>query len=294
MLAFLKSAFSWFVDVLPDLSYLILALVGIVLALKKIEGISRWVIVTVCLVVGGAGFGVGVYKERHATQQMSTLVGNTNDLVTETKSVLTMVGSLLPQIAAANQGVADLKSELGAAEAKNDPRLVASLQAKLAEAQNKADDLSRELADAAKKFNPPVVPGPTAATPPPAAISSFPANPDSQALQREAFGLVSQINDWVASVSQTAPNVSSYLNPFSSPPSDVEKARKYSEQLDSEWQSTFQIEAVSMIGKLHIPGIFHLACRATQFNSDTDFSARLRRYKDCATMLDQGAKNLKE
>ena len=164
MLACLKSALSWLVYALPDLSSLILVLVGVIMSLPKLaqkiedNAIARYAVGIGCLVVGLLGFGVGIYQRRNATEQMSSLVGNTNNLVTDTHNLVSTVGILLPQIAAANQGVADLKTELRAAEQKNDPKQVASLQVKLAEAQKTSDGLSRELADAAKKFNPPVVP----------------------------------------------------------------------------------------------------------------------------------------
>jgi hypothetical protein len=152
-----------------------------------------------------------------------------------------------------------------------------------------AADIAEAVLEKLPQPSVPVVP---ALVPPPP--SNLPQQPDSQALQREAFGLVRQINDWVTLVSQAVPDMPSITFPGNSSPSDIEKATQYSENLDRQWQNTFQSQAVSMISRLHIPGRFNISCRATQLGLDTDFSARLRRYKDCATLLDDGAKKLKE
>lgn len=123
MLTFAKQAYSWLVDALPDLSNLILVLVGVIMSLprlaEKIEGnaIARYVVGIGCLVVGLGGFLVGISQRRQETQHMTTLLTNTNVLVNDSNELIAEVGILLPQITTVNQEVADVQSQLRAAQA---------------------------------------------------------------------------------------------------------------------------------------------------------------------------------
>jgi len=142
---FLKPVLLWTIDALPDISNLILVLVGVIMSLPKLAerieayAVARYILAVGCVALGLCGFIVSVNQRRQAKDDEHTLVGNTNTLVT-------MVSVMLPQISAANDGVATLKTALHDAEGRRDSNAVASLRSKLAEAQKQSDDATRQLA----------------------------------------------------------------------------------------------------------------------------------------------------
>ncbi len=153
---FLKPIILWIVDALPDISNLILVLVGVIMSLPKLAekiedyAIARYTLAIGCIVLGLAGFIVGVNQRRQATSQMTTLGGNvnilvtnTNSLVTSTNNVVTMVGVMLPQVAVLNSRIADLDRQIAAAKGK--PQAIASLQAQVAAAREQSSKISKQL-----------------------------------------------------------------------------------------------------------------------------------------------------
>jgi len=132
---------------------------------------------------------------------------------------------------------------------------------------------------------------PVAASP---AVSRVPEAPDLQALQREAFGLVRQISDWIASNSQNLPNMALVQSPRDDAATLAEKtkAREDVERLDSEWAAKFAASANSLVAKLHITAVF-LACTASGPYFNDDPSRLLGNRSICAKRIEEAAKNLK-
>jgi hypothetical protein len=146
----------WIEDALPEVSNLVLAVVGVVMSLPKLaeriedRRTTRYAVAISCFSLGFAGFLISVNQRQQANVQMTTLVNNANisvtnttDLVTKTNSVVTQVGAMLPQVVTLNSRTADIKLELESA--KGDPEVVAFLQRQAAMAKAQADASSRQL-----------------------------------------------------------------------------------------------------------------------------------------------------
>jgi uncharacterized protein YoxC len=164
VLHFLKFILLWVEDALPDISNLILVLVGVIMSLPKLaeriedHSRARYTLALGCMVLGLAGFAVGVHQRRLATSQMTTIFGNvnalvartntlvdsTNTTVANTNTLVTTFGLLMPQVNALNARVADLDLKIEAARGK--PQLVSDLRAQATAVQAQADSLSKTLA----------------------------------------------------------------------------------------------------------------------------------------------------
>jgi len=159
----LKDGLLWAVDALPDISNLILVLVGVIMSLPKLaekiedHAVARYSVAFGCIFLGLCGFVVSVSQRRSATAQMSTLVDNVNKLVvstntlvsstntdvTNTTTLVTTFGILTPQINSLNARVVDLDKKIEAA--KGNPERIATLQAQAAALQEQSDAASRQV-----------------------------------------------------------------------------------------------------------------------------------------------------
>jgi hypothetical protein len=147
---------GWVVDALPDISNLILVLVGVIMSLPKLaeriedQPVARYAGAVGCILLGLCGFVISVNQRREATSQMgtlltnmNTLVSNTNTEVNNTNTLVTTFGLLMPQINALNARTADLDKKIDAA--KRNPQAIASLQAQVAAAREQSRKISNQL-----------------------------------------------------------------------------------------------------------------------------------------------------
>jgi hypothetical protein len=134
----------WVVDALPNISNLILLLVGLIFLppnlAKRIEG-NRVILRCLgglCLVLSLYSFGVSIHQRHQATSEMTALIGDTKTLVTNTNGMVQQFGFLMQQVQTLTSRTADIKIQLLAA--KGNPPLVADLKSQLAanEAQQAA------------------------------------------------------------------------------------------------------------------------------------------------------------
>jgi len=152
MFSFLKFIVFWIVDALPDISNLILVLVGVIMSLPKLaeriedHKTARYSLAFGCIILGLAGFVISVNQRREATSQMKTLVAETGKLVTSTNTLVTNMNTVVltvPQISGLNAHVLDLDKKIDAA--KGNPQLIASLRAQASEAQEQSSKISKQL-----------------------------------------------------------------------------------------------------------------------------------------------------
>jgi hypothetical protein len=149
---------EWFADSLPDITNLILVLVGVIMSLPKLaeriedHAIARRALAVGCIVLGLAGLVISVHQRHQfsaAITQLVTdddkLVHNTGILVVSANTMVTDFGILMPQMEALNARVSAFDVQIAAAKEKHDPRLAAELQAKADEARRQADDASKKL-----------------------------------------------------------------------------------------------------------------------------------------------------
>jgi hypothetical protein len=145
-----------FIDALPDISNLILVLVGVIMSLPKLaekieeHAIARYSVAIGCISVGLWGFFISVSQRRQATSQMGTLVGNVNTLVLNTNTAVTntntMVSTfalLMPQVSVLNSRVSDGEKKIEAA--KGNPQLIATLQAQAADLREQSERASTRV-----------------------------------------------------------------------------------------------------------------------------------------------------
>lgn len=123
----------------------------------------------------------------------------------------------------------------------------------------------------------------------PIAPTKAPLAPDTQALKIQGMQVAKEINDWIALNSQDAPNPASTGMPSSS---EDAKARAYADRLNSEWKDKFEVQAISLVGKLQIKGL-NLACVETITGAFENNPAYiLKMHKLCADRIEQAAQNL--
>jgi len=273
-----------------------LVLLGVIMSLpdlatkvEKHPKYRRWFSAT-CLAAGLIGFVFDVTERRSSDQTNRQLLQDTRATLIKTDDLINKTDRLtvlLPEVAAANQSLADLNSELRAAEGKNDPKLVASLQSKLTEAQNLADEKARELADALKRFNPQVVPSPTPATSPPTVVA---LSPETQTLKEQGLQLAKDINDWIAVVSQDPRNHPAPATTQEEMQAEAKAQSDYAARLNSEWNAKFDGRPVRLFYQLHADQgrSFNLTCRS----GGSDPSAILGYDKTCANLIERAATNL--
>jgi hypothetical protein len=148
----LKSIVHWLIDALPDISNLILVLVGVIMSMPKLaekiedHALARNVVGVGCVFLGLAGFVVSINQRRAATSQMGNLVTDVHTLVTNTNTLVVntnTVALLVPSVSTLNARVADLNLKIDAA--KGNPQLIAALQKQAKEAQTQADLASKRL-----------------------------------------------------------------------------------------------------------------------------------------------------
>ena len=95
---------GWLLDALPDISNLILAVLGVLMSLPKLaENIEdrtpvRYTVAVICIGLGFGGFLTGISQRRNANIKMTTLVNTVNDSKTQISAVQTQLNqSLLSQ-----------------------------------------------------------------------------------------------------------------------------------------------------------------------------------------------------
>jgi hypothetical protein len=153
---FLKSCLLWLTDVLPDISNLLLGLLGVLMSFPdkagEIEKDPFWrkTIAYTCIVIALAGLAASRYQRRQASSQMSTLTGNvnllvtnTNNLVTSTNSTVTLIGAMLIQLGTLNSRLNDLDRQVVAN--KGNPQAIASLRAQIAATQDQTSKVSKQF-----------------------------------------------------------------------------------------------------------------------------------------------------
>jgi hypothetical protein len=158
MLHFLKYIVLLFVDALPDISNILLAILGVLMSFpEKAQEIERspvWrkAIAYSCIAVGVAGFAASIYQRRqfssdirHLVNDDAKLVANTGSLVSSTSTMVTGFGILMPRLAALESHVSDLDVKIASAREKHDPRLVADLQAQVIATRKEAAKLSETM-----------------------------------------------------------------------------------------------------------------------------------------------------
>jgi len=158
MLQVTKSVLSWLADALPDISNILLAVLGVLMSFpakaEEIEKNPFWrkVIAYTCIGVALAGFAASTYQRRHFNSQISRLltdddklVINTTNLVKSANVVVTDFSIVTPKLNAVEDHLAKLNLKIAAAREKHDPRLIADLEAQAALARAQADNLSRTL-----------------------------------------------------------------------------------------------------------------------------------------------------
>ena len=165
MPSFFKHILLWLVDALPDISNILLAILGVLMSFpKKAEQIEKnpfWrkFIAALCIVVGLAGLAVSSYQRWHFNSQITQLVADDDKLVADddklardttrlvgaTNTMVTDFGILMPQVTALDARVAELDVKIAAAKQKHDSPLVAKLQAKEDAVQKQADEAEKKL-----------------------------------------------------------------------------------------------------------------------------------------------------
>jgi hypothetical protein len=151
------------------------------------------------------------------------------------------------------------------------------------------------MAVAGKPQLPPVATNTTPvnpAVPTTPAASNLPQSPDSQTLQREAFGFVQQVNDWIASATKDAPNPSALRDQTdqAAVAAERERAQTWMVQQNAYWAKTFQEQAQDFVKKLQIRGL-RIACISGPYFDDP--SRMLMNRKICADYIDAAARKLK-
>jgi len=155
---FLKSIIPWIVDVLPEISDLILVLVGVFLSLPKLaerienQKVARYSTAIVCILLGLCGFVIRVNQRHQFNSTIAQLVvdddklvTNTSNLVGATNTMVTDFGVLMPQVTVLTARIHDLGVKIAAAKESHNPRLVQELQAKQDATQRQADSVAKKL-----------------------------------------------------------------------------------------------------------------------------------------------------
>ena len=140
---------DWAPYVLPAVSNLILVLLGVVMSLPNLaERVEknprlRKLFAAICIAAGLVGFGFDVSERRTNDQSnkqlvaaVQTEVGNTNELVKDTKGLVSSTQSTLlgldllqTKMTSLNHRLANLDQKIGVAKKQNDQNLIAALQA---------------------------------------------------------------------------------------------------------------------------------------------------------------------
>jgi hypothetical protein len=149
----------WILTALPDISNLILVLVGVIMSLPKLaERVednpkTRYGVAVICIALGLAGFVVSVNQRRQADARMGDLITNVNilvkdagTLVTNTNNLVTTLTFLVPQVASEDARIADLNVKIEAAKEKHNPNVIADLQARADAAQKAASETAKAFA----------------------------------------------------------------------------------------------------------------------------------------------------
>jgi hypothetical protein len=123
----------------------------------------------------------------------------------------------------------------------------------------------------------------------PVAPTMAPLAPDTQALKHKGMQVAKEINDWIALNSQDVPNPPNMGMPSSS---EDAKARTYADRLNSEWRDKFEVQAILLVGNLHIKGL-NLACIDTISGAFQNNPAYiLKMHKLCEDRIEQAAQDL--
>ncbi len=140
---------SWTQYILPAVSNLILAFLGVILSLPKfaqtIEDTPKYkrILASACILLGSVGFGFEVSQRRSGDQvnkqlieatgkaliKTDTVLDKTNLLVTGTQDMIARIGLLQPQVTATNEHLERIDIQLTNARKGNDGALVTVLQA---------------------------------------------------------------------------------------------------------------------------------------------------------------------
>jgi len=283
-----KSILSWFVDILPDFSNLVLVLVGVVMSFPKLASDveenrkTRLGLAAICLAFGVTGFYAGVYQRHQATADIrhlisdddrllgntSTLVGSTTSLVdktddevSNTNNLIRTVSLLIPKINGLGSQVSQIQFEID--QAKGDARQTATLKAQLDSVQKDYNAAKEQLA---------------------LALAQIGSSPTSS-MKADGLQLSREILEWIDTVSKDMPpRSSSGLGT----PQEQEQNRKYIERLDSEWIARFNYRANYLVGQLHVTGLV-MACRPIGPDQGWDASAILNFRRTCAGHISKAA-----
>jgi hypothetical protein len=231
----LKDVLSWVIDALPDLSNLILVLVGVIMSYPNLADRieknkrARIGVALGCLVIGLGGFAGGIYQRhqansdiRHLISDDDALVRSTNQLVSETdenvsktNSLLRTIGSLVLQINGLGDQLSSLRAQM--VVVGDNERQKATLKAHIDTLQSQYDAATQKLATAVGRVTGAPLPAPTTGE-----------------LKAMGFQFASNVRDWIASVSKDIPQ----LLPNNTTP-NPEESRKFVDRLNSEWQTRF-------------------------------------------------------
>ena len=151
-------AIGWLSDSMPDISNLILILVGVIMSLPKLaekiedHSAARYTLATGCIILGLAGFAASVHQRHQFNSQISQLISDSDKLVKDddalignTGNLVTSFGVLMPKLSGLEVHISDLDVKIAAAREKHDPKLIADLQSQAAAAKVQVDGLYRTL-----------------------------------------------------------------------------------------------------------------------------------------------------
>jgi hypothetical protein len=161
----IKSLFLWLVDELPDISNIVLGVLGVFLSFpttaQRIEEntVLRRVIGGACILVSIAGFLASAHQRRSFNSQISQLVidddklvkntsdlaKNTSVLVGSTSTMVTNVGVLMTQVTLLGARLNEINVKIAAARESHDTHRVQELQAQATVTQKQADSAIKKL-----------------------------------------------------------------------------------------------------------------------------------------------------
>jgi hypothetical protein len=151
-----KHILGRFTYVAPDVSNLILVLVGVIMSYPNlataVEARPRWkyALAVGCLVLGLGGVVTTIYQKHQFDSKLeklvdddSALIKSTSHLVDLTNVMATDFGVVMPQITTLQATVAGFDAKIAAA--KGNPRLIAQYQSEAAKARTELASVSQSL-----------------------------------------------------------------------------------------------------------------------------------------------------
>lgn len=111
-------------------------------------------------------------------------------------------------------------------------------------------------------------------------VAPPPAKENTLELKQQALQLAKDIDDWIVSVSQDAPQAG-----------DLDKELAYRDRLQAEFRAKFVPGASQMVGRLHIHGL-NLACRPLGSPNQSYFILDMQTV--CANAIEKAALDLKD